>query len=228
MKRSKTYRQAEDRIDRSVAYSPKTALEVLKSLPDRKFDESVEADWKLSVDPRKADQLIRGTVTLPHGTGKTVRVAVFAKGPQAEAARQAGADIVGDDDLIEAVSKGNIDFDVAIATPELMGKVGRLGRILGPRGLMPNPRTGTVTTDTAKAVKEIKGGKIAFRVDKDGNLCCLIGKKSFSAEDLLDNYKAVATEINHLRPATVKGKYITHMAFSTTMSPGISVDINTL
>lgn len=227
-KRSKKYRESAEKIDRSTLYSPAEAIALLKSMPKYNFDESIDAVYRLNVDPRKADQLIRGTVSLPNGTGKTVRVAVFARGPQAEAAKAAGADEVGDDDLVKKVQDGFLDFDVVVATPDMMGKVGRLGRVLGPRGLMPNPKTGTVTMDVAKAVKEIKGGKITFRVDKNGNLSFLIGKMSFDEKALLENFEAVAAEIKRLRPSTVKGRYVEHATLSSTMSPGITLDSNAL
>ena len=182
----------------------------------------------LNVDPRKADQLIRGTVNLPHGTGKTARVLVFARGPQATAAVEAGADEVGDDELIEKVSKGYLDFDAVVATPDMMGKVGRLGRVLGPRGLMPNPKTGTVTMDVAKAVSDIKGGRIEFRVDKDGNLSFIIGKLSFAEKDLVENFRSVADEIRRLKPATVKGRYIERVTMASTMNPGVPMDVTPL
>jgi large subunit ribosomal protein L1 len=180
--------------------------------------------YRLNVDPRKADQLVRGTVNLPHGTGKTARVVVFARGPQATAALEAGADEVGDDDLIAKVADGYTDFDAVVATPDMMGKVGRLGRVLGPRGLMPNPKTGTVTMDVAKAVTEIKGGKIEFRVDKHGNLSFLIGKLSFEESALDENFKAVADEVKRLKPSTVKGRYITKATITSTMGPGVPLD----
>lgn len=227
-KRSKKYRESAEKIDRSVLYTPAEAVALLKSMPKYNFDESIDVAYRLNVDPRKADQLVRGTVSLPNGTGKTVRVAVFARGPQAEAAKAAGADEVGDDDLVKKVQDGDLNFDAVVATPDMMGKVGRLGRILGPRGLMPNPKTGTVTMDVAKAVKDIKGGKIAFRVDKNGNLSFLIGKMSFDEKALLENFAAVSSEIKRLRPATCKGRYIAHATMSSTMSPGIMLDINTL
>ncbi|MDO5694664.1 MAG: 50S ribosomal protein L1, partial [Aeriscardovia aeriphila] len=208
VKRSKKYREAAERIDGSNLYTPAEAIALLKGMPKRGFDESVEAVYRLGVDPRKADQLIRGSVNLPNGTGKTVRVAVFARGPQATAALEAGADIVGDADLVAKVQGGELDFDAVVATPDMMGQVGRLGRVLGPRGLMPNPRTGTVTMDVATAVKEIKGGKVNFRVDKNGNLSFLIGKLSFEQKALEENFAAVSNEIKRLRPSTVKGRYI--------------------
>ena len=223
-KRSKKYREAAEKVDRTNLYTPEEAIALLKSMPKRNFDESVEAVYRLSVDPRKADQLVRGTVNLPNGTGKTAKVIVFARGPQATAAAEAGADEVGDDDLIAKVQDGYLDFDAVVATPDMMGKVGRLGRVLGPRGLMPNPKTGTVTMDVAKAVKDIKGGKIEFRVDKDGNLSFLIGKLSFDDKALVENFTAVADEIKRLKPSTVKGRYITKATISSTMNPGVPLD----
>src|SRR6187401_671993 len=190
MKRSKSYRSAAEKIDADKAYSPLEAVRLAKSTASAKYDETVEIAFRLGVDPRKADQMVRGTVNLPHGTGKTARVLVFATGERAEQATAAGADIVGDDALIEEVTKGRLDFDAVVATPDLMGKVGRLGRVLGPRGLMPNPKTGTVTPNVGKAVTEIKGGKIEFRVDRHGNLHFVIGKASFPANKLVENYAA--------------------------------------
>ena len=224
-KRSKKYREAAEKVDRTNLYTPEEAIALLKSMPKRNFDESVEDVYRLSVDPRKADQLVRGTVNLPNGTGKTAKVIVFARGPQATAAVEAGADEVGDDDLIAKVQDGYLDFDAVVATPDMMGKVGRLGRVLGPRGLMPNPKTGTVTMDVAKAVKDIKGGKIEFRVDKDGNLSFLIGKLSFDEKALAENFAAVAEEVKRLKPSTVKGRYITKATISSTMNPGVPLDI---
>ncbi|MDN6854222.1 MAG: 50S ribosomal protein L1 [Bifidobacterium crudilactis] len=223
-KRSKKYREAAEKVDRNNLYTANEAIALLKGLPKRGFDETVEAVYRLNVDPRKADQLVRGTVNLPHGTGKTARVVVFARGPQATAALEAGADEVGDDDLIAKVADGYTDFDAMVATPDMMGKVGRLGRVLGPRGLMPNPKTGTVTMDVAKAVTEIKGGKIEFRVDKPGNLSFLIGKLSFEESALDENFKAVADEVKRLKPSTVKGRYITKATITSTMGPGVPLD----
>ena len=213
-KHSKKYREAAEKVDRNNLYTPDQAIALLKSMPTRNFDEAVEAVVRLNVDPRKADQLVRGTVSLPNGTGKTVKVLVFARGPQATAAQEAGADIVGDDDLIAKVQGGFLDFDSVVATPDMMGKVGRLGRVLGPRGLMPNP----------KAVKDIKGGKIEFRVDKNGNLSFLVGKVSFDEKALDENFHAVADEIKRLKPSTVKGRYVTKATITSTMGPGIPVD----
>ncbi|WP_314686142.1 50S ribosomal protein L1 [uncultured Bifidobacterium sp.] len=225
---SKKYREAAEKIDRSNLYTAPEAIALLKSLPKRGFDETIEAVYRLGVDPRKADQLVRGVVNLPHGTGKTVRVLVFARGPKATEATEAGADIVGDDDLVAKVQDGFLDFDSVVATPDMMGKVGRLGRILGPRGLMPNPKTGTVTMDVTKAVKDIKGGKIEFRVDKHGNLSFLIGKMSFEENALDENFKAVADEIRRLRPTTVKGRYVMKATLTSTMGPGVPLDPSSL
>ena len=193
-----------------------------------KFDGTVEVALRLGVDPRKADQMVRGTVNLPHGTGKTAKVLVFAAGDRAEAAREAGADFVGSDDLLEKVAGGFTDFDAAVATPDMMGKVGRLGKVLGPRGLMPNPKTGTVTMDVAKAVTDIKGGKIEFRVDKHSNLHFIIGKSSFSQQQLEENFKAAIDEVNRLKPSSSKGRYISKATLSTTNGPGVPVDAGTL
>lgn len=225
---SKKYREAAEKVDRTNLYTAPEAIALLKSMPKRGFDETVEAVYRLNVDPRKADQLVRGVVNLPHGTGKTAKVLVFARGPKATEATDAGADIVGDDDLIAKVQGGFLDFDAVVATPDMMGKVGRLGRVLGPRGLMPNPKTGTVTMDVTKAVSDIKGGKIDFRVDKNGNLSFIIGKMSFSADDLTENFQSVADEIKRLRPSTVKGRYIAKATLSSTMGPGVPLDIATL
>jgi large subunit ribosomal protein L1 len=227
-KHSKKYREAAEKVDRSNLYTASEAVALLKSMPERGFDETIEAVYRLGVDPRKADQLVRGTVNLPHGTGKTARVLVFARGPKATEATEAGADVVGDDDLVTKVQGGFLDFDAVVATPDMMGKVGRLGRVLGPRGLMPNPKTGTVTMDVAKAVADIKGGKIEFRVDKDGNLSFIIGKRSFDDKALVENFQAVADEIKRLRPSTVKGRYMLKATLTSTMGPGVPLDIATL
>src|SRR5262245_40142503 len=226
MQRSKTYRAAAEKIDQDELYSPLSAIKLAKSGSKKKFDETVDVVMRLGVDPRKADQMVRGTVNLPHGTGKTARVLVFAVGDKAEAAREAGADEVGGDELIEKVNGGYLDFDAVVATPDLMGKVGRLGRVLGPRGLMPNPKTGTVTPDPAKAVTDIKGGKIEFRVDRHANLHFIIGKASFSEVALAENYAAALDEVLRLKPASSKGRYIKKVTFSTTMGPGVQVDPN--
>ena len=228
VKRSKKYREAAERVDRSNLYTSSEAIALLKSMPEYKFDQTVEAVLRLNVDPRKADQLVRGSVMLPNGTGKTAKVLVFARGPKATEAAEAGADIVGDDELIEKVAGGFLDFDAVVATPDMMGKVGRLGRVLGPRGLMPNPKTGTVTMDVTKAVKDIKGGKVDFRVDKHGNLSFLIGKLSFDAAALEENFRAVADEVKRLKPSTVKGRYLTKATITSTMNPGVPVDPMTL
>lgn len=226
MKRSKSLRAADAKINQERLYAPLEAVRLAKETSTSKFDGTVEIAFRLGVDPRKADQMVRGTVNLPHGTGKTARVLVFATGDRAEAARAAGADIVGADELIDEVSKGRLDFDAVVATPDLMGKVGRLGRVLGPRGLMPNPKTGTVTPDVTKAVTEIKGGKIEFRVDKHANLHFIIGKASFDDEKLVENYGAALEEILRLKPSAAKGRYIKKAALSTTMGPGIPLDQN--
>ena len=222
--RSKQYRKAAEVVDRDAVYSPLEAVRMAKKGANTKFDSTVEVGFRLGVDPRKADQMVRGTVNLPHGTGKTARVLVFATGERAEQAIAAGADEVGGDELIEKVAGGYTNFDAAVATPDLMGKVGRLGRVLGPRGLMPNPKTGTVTMDVAKAVQEIKGGKIEFRVDKHANLHFIIGKASFSETQLVENYASALDEVLRLKPASSKGRYITKATVSTTMGPGIPLD----
>ena len=224
MKRSKAYRKADELVDGSRLYTPAQAAGLARKTSTTKFDPTVEVAVRLGVDPRRADQMVRGTVNLPHGTGKTARVLVFAAGERAEEARAAGADIVGSDELIERVQGGFLDFDAVVATPDMMGKVGRLGRVLGPRGLMPNPKTGTVTADVAKAVTDIKGGKIEFRVDRHGNLHFIIGKTSFEDRALVENYAAALDEIIRLKPAAAKGRYVKKVAITTTMGPGIQVD----
>src|SRR6185295_5724720 len=226
MKRSKAYKQAAELVDREHLYSPLEAAELAKKTSATKMDATVEVAMRLGVDPRKADQMVRGTVNLPHGTGKTARVLVFANAEKAEAAREAGADIVGGDELIEKVNGGWLDFDAVVATPDMMGKVGRLGRVLGPRGLMPNPKTGTVTPDVAKAVSDIKGGKIEFRVDRHANLHFIIGKASFSEQQLAENYAAALEEVLRLKPSSSKGRYLRKVTVSTTMGPGVQVDPN--
>jgi large subunit ribosomal protein L1 len=226
VKRSKSYRSAVEKIDADALYAPLAAVRLAKETSTTKYDATVEVAMRLGVDPRKADQMVRGTVNLPHGTGKTARVLVFATGERAEQATAAGADIVGDDALIEEVNKGRLDFDAVVATPDLMGKVGRLGRVLGPRGLMPNPKTGTVTPDVAKAVSDIKGGKIEFRVDRNANLHFIIGKTSFDEKQLVENYAAALEEISRAKPSAAKGKYVKKVTFATTMGPGIPVDPN--
>ena len=224
MQRSKAYRKADERVEAGRLYSPAQAVALAKDTSTTKFDATVEVAFRLGVDPRRADQMVRCTVNLPHGTGKTARGLVFATGDRAEEARAAGADYVGADDLIERIQGGFLDFDAVVATPDLMGKVGRLGRILGPRSLMPNPKTGTVTMDVGKAVTEIKGGKIEFRVDKNSNLHLIIGKASFSDRALVENYAAALEEVIRLKPAAAKGKYLKKVAITTTMGPGIGVD----
>ena len=224
MKRSKAYQNAAEKIDREQLYSPADAVELAKATQVTKFDPTVEVNLRLGVDPRKQDQMVRGTVNLPNGTGKTARVLVFATGARAEEAQAAGADYVGSDDLIERIQGGFLDFDAVVATPDLMGKVGRLGRVLGPRGMMPNPKTGTVTPDVAKAVTEIKGGKIEFRTDRHGNLHFIIGKASFTDAALVENYAAAIDEILRLKPSAAKGRYLRKVAMTTTMGPSIPVD----
>ena len=226
MQRSKTYRAAADTFDKDELHAPLAAIKIAKTTSKKKFDETVDVVMRLGVDPRKADQMVRGTVNLPHGTGKTAKVLVFANGDKAEAAREAGADVVGGDELIEKVAGGWLDFDAVVATPDMMGKVGRLGRVLGPRGLMPNPKTGTVTPDVAKAVTDIKGGKIEFRVDRHANLHFIIGKASFSETQLAENYASALDEVLRLKPASSKGRYIRKVTVSTTMGPGVQVDPN--
>ncbi|HEX2049278.1 MAG TPA: 50S ribosomal protein L1 [Actinomycetota bacterium] len=223
-KRSKRYAQALETIDRQRLYTPREALKAIKSLPERRFDETVEVNMRLGVDPRKADQMVRGALSLPKGTGKSVRVAVFAKGENAKAAEDAGADVVGDDDLAERIQGGWLEFDAAVATPDMMPVVGKLGRILGPRGLMPNPKSGTVTNDVAKAVSDIKGGMVEYRTDRHGNLHLVIGKRSFSEDDLAANYAAVIDEVVRAKPAASKGRYLKSITLSTTMGPGVRVD----
>lgn len=224
MKRSKNWRAAAESIDKSELYSPLNAMKLVKAAATTKFDQTVDVAFVLGVDPRKADQMVRSTVSLPHGTGKTARVLVIAGGEKAEEARAAGADFVGADDMIEKISGGWTDFDAVVSTPDLMGKVGRLGKVLGPRGLMPNPKTGTVTMDVAKAVADIKGGKIEFRVDKHSNLHVILGKASFSEAQLTENYGAVLDEVLRVKPSSSKGRYIKKITFSATMTPGVPVD----
>lgn len=223
-KKSKAYKEQAAMVDQSRLYRPMEAAKLVKNTSSKNFDATVDVAMRLGVDPRKADQLVRGTVSLPNGTGKTVRVVVFAEGTNATAAEEAGADVVGTAELIERIQGGWTDFDAAIATPDQMAKVGRVARVLGPRGLMPNPKTGTVTTDVAKAVKEIKGGKISFRVDKAANLHAAIGKASFTEEQLAENYGALIDEINRLKPSSAKGVYIKKATLSSTMGPGVPVD----
>ena len=226
MRRGKRYREAATLVDRERQYTPAEAIQVIRSLPEPKFDETVEVAVRLGVDPRKADQMVRGTVSLPHGTGRSVRVAAFATGDKAREAEEAGADVVGGEELVNEVIKGNIDFDAAVATPDLMSLVGRAGRVLGPRGLMPNPKAGTVTMDIGKAVREIKAGKLEYRVDRQGNLHLVVGKRSFDEQRLLENYLAVIDEIIRAKPAAAKGRYLRTVTLSTTMGPGIKVDTN--
>jgi len=228
MKRSKRYIKASKMVDRFKAYDLSEALELLKAMPPTKFDETTEIHFNLGVDPRKADQQIRNSVVLPNGTGKTVRVLVFAEGDKADEAKNASADFVGVDDLIEKITGGWFDFDVVIATPNLMGKIGKLGRILGPRNLMPNPKVGTVTQDVGKAVSEAKGGKVAYRVDKFGNLHIPVGKLSFSVDKLKENTLTVVTAILKDRPPTVKGNYIKTINITTTMNPSVKLSVNSV
>ncbi len=220
----KRLKAAKQQVDRTRLYEPIEAIRLLKSLDGTKFDETVEAHFRLGLNVRHADQQLRGTLMLPHGTGREVRVAVFAEGDKAREAQDAGADVVGTADLAAKVEGGDIDFDVAIATPDQMGVVGRLGRILGPRGLMPNPKTGTVTNDVAKAVSDIKGGKIEYRVDRQANLHVVIGKTSFSDQQLIENYSAALDEIIRAKPSAAKGKYLRTIVMASTMGPGIKVD----
>jgi large subunit ribosomal protein L1 len=228
MTTSKRYVDAERTIDKEHLYGPAEALDLVKGTAKAKFDETIESAVRLGVDPRKADQMVRGTVSLPAGTGKAVRVAVFAAGPAAQEARDAGADIVGADDLVEQVQGGMMDFDIAIATPDQMGQVGKLGRVLGPRGLMPNPKTGTVTPDVGKAVQEFKGGRVEYRTDRYGNVHVPIGKSSFDKASLLSNLRAVIDELNRAKPASSKGRYIRSLTVSSTMGPGVKVDPSAL
>jgi large subunit ribosomal protein L1 len=225
-KRSKAYEAAAAKIEEGKFYTPEEAVALVRETGSAKFDSTIEVAIKLGVDPRKADQMIRGTVSLPNGTGKTARVIVFATGAAADAARAAGADEVGGDELIEKVAAGWTDFDSAVATPDLMGKVGRLGKVLGPRNLMPNPKTGTVTPDTAKAVTDIKGGKIEFRVDKQANLHFIVGKASFTTEKLAENLNTALEEVVRLKPSSSKGKYVLKASIATTFGPGIPLDTN--
>ena len=224
--RSKAYRAAAEKIDRTRIYAPLEAIRLARETSVTKYDATIEVAFRLGVDPRKADQMVRGTVNLPHGTGKTARVLVFAVGEKAEQAIAAGADEVGGDELIEKVAAGYTDFDSAVATPDLMGKVGRLGKVLGPRGLMPNPKTGTVTMDVAKAVTDIKGGKIEFRVDKHANLHFIIGKASFDDQALVENYAAALEEVLRLKPAASKGRYVLKAFVTSSMGPSVPLDPN--
>ena len=224
MKHGKNYKNALAQVDREELLSVPEAIEKVKTLSTAKFDETVELALRLGVDPRKAEQIVRGTISLPAGTGKTNRIAVFAAGEAAQAARDAGADVVGAEDLVARVAGGFLDFDIAIATPDLMGQVGGLGRVLGPRGLMPNPKTGTVTMDVAKAVTEFKGGRVEYRTDKIGNVQLRVGKVSFSREDLIRNVQAVIDEIVRVKPASAKGRYLLSVTVSSTMGPGVKID----
>jgi len=222
--RGKKYRQAIQRFDREALYMPADAVDMIKTMANARFDETVELAIRLGVDPRKADQIVRGTLTLPAGTGRTARVVAFAAGQAATDARAAGADEVGAEDLVAKVEGGFLDFDIAIATPDLMGQVGKLGRVLGPRGLMPNPKTGTVTTDVGKAVAEFKGGRVEYRTDKIGNVHVRIGKASFTHEQLLENFHAVVEELVRVKPASAKGRYLRSVTVAPTMGPGVHVD----
>lgn len=226
MQRSKGYRKAAELIDSARLYAPLEAIKLAQQTNPAKFDATVEVAMRLGVDPRKADQMVRGVVNLPHGTGKTARVIVFATGDKAAEAEAAGADAVGSDELVARIQGGWLDFDAAIATPDQMAKIGRIARILGPRGLMPNPKTGTVTMDVTKAVSDIKGGKITFRVDKHSNLHLIIGRASFSSEQLVENYASVLDEVLRAKPSAAKGKYLRKVTVTTTMGPGVQVDPN--
>ena len=234
-KHGKSYNAAAEKIDRATLYTPLQAAKLIKELDTAKFDETVEAHFRLGIDTRKADQNIRGSISLPHGTGKTVRVAVFAEGEKAREAEAAGADIIGSDELVAQIQKGEINFDAAIATPNMMAKVGRIGKILGPRGLMPNPKLGTVTMDGAKMVselkaetpemvKELKAGRVEYRADRYGICHVPLGKKSFSEQQLVENYAALYTEILRVKPSSAKGKYVKSISVSSTMGPGVKVD----
>lgn len=222
--KSKRYREALELYDREKLYEPREAVGIIKKFPETRFDPTVEVAFRLGVDPRKADQMIRGTVNLPHGTGKEVRVLVIAQGDKAREAEAAGADIVGGAEILEKIRGGWFDFDVTVATPDMMSQVGKLGKLLGPRGLMPNPKAGTVTFEVDKAVKDIKGGKVEYRVDRQGNIHLVLGKKSFDETRLLENYAAVLEEVVRAKPATAKGKYIKNVTISTSMDPGVKVD----
>ncbi len=224
MTRGKKYRKSLERFDRQALYPPTDAVDLVKAVAGAGFDETIELAVRLGVDPRKADQIVRGTLSLPAGTGRTARVVVFAAGEAAAEARAAGADEVGADDLVARVEGGFLDFDVAIATPDLMGQVGKLGRVLGPRGLMPNPKTGTVTADVGRAVTEFKGGRVEYRTDKVGNVHVRIGKASFSRDQLLENFHAVVEELVRAKPAAAKGRYLRSVTVASTMGPGVRVD----
>jgi large subunit ribosomal protein L1 len=222
--RGKKYRAAAEKIDRDRTYAPSAAMRLVKETATTKFDPTIDVAVRLGVDPRKADQMVRGSVTLPHGTGKSVRVAVFAEGAVATAAEEAGADIVGSDTIIAMIEAGNLDFDAVIATPDQMGKIGRYGKVLGPRGLMPNPKSGTVTTDVATAVSEVKAGKIEYRTDRQGNVHLVVGKGSFEPRELVENYSAVLEELVRQRPAAAKGRYLRSITVSATQGPAIRID----
>ena len=221
----KKYEAAKAKVDRSKVYNYKEAITLAKELASTKFDSSVEVSFFLNIDPRQADQNIRGAMVLPNGTGKTRKVLVITQGPKEQEAKDAGADFVGGADMIEKIKGGWFDFDIIVATPDMMGQLGKLGRLLGPKGLMPNPKTGTVTTNIAQAIEEIKKGKITYRVDRDGNINCLIGKCSFSDEALAENFKALYDQLNRIKPATVKGTYMKGITVSTTMGPGVKVTV---
>ncbi|WP_302754454.1 50S ribosomal protein L1 [Collinsella intestinalis] len=223
-KHGKKFREAAAKVDRPAVYTPLEAVKLVKELANAKFDETVEAHFRLGIDTRKADQNIRGSISLPHGTGKTVRVAVFAEGAQAEQAAEAGADVIGSDELIAQIQKGEINFDAAIATPMMMAKVGRIGKILGPRGLMPNPKLGTVTMDVAKMVSELKAGRVEYRADRYGICHVPLGRVSFDEQKLVENYAALYTEILRVKPASAKGKYVKSISVSSTMGPGVKID----
>lgn len=223
-KHGKKFREAAAKVDRAAVYTPLEAVKLVKELASAKFDETVEAHFRLGIDTRKADQNIRGSISLPHGTGKTVRVAVFAEGAQADQAAEAGADVIGSDELIAQIQKGEINFDAAIATPMMMAKVGRIGKILGPRGLMPNPKLGTVTMDVAKMVSELKAGRVEYRADRYGICHVPLGRVSFDEQKLVENYAALYTEILRVKPASAKGKYVKSISVSSTMGPGVKID----
>lgn len=223
-KHGKKFREAAAKVDRAAVYTPLEAVKLVKELANAKFDETVEAHFRLGIDTRKADQNIRGSISLPHGTGKTVRVAVFAEGAQAEQAAEAGADVIGSDELIAQIQKGEINFDAAIATPMMMAKVGRIGKILGPRGLMPNPKLGTVTMDVGKMVSELKAGRVEYRADRYGICHVPLGRVSFDEQKLVENYAALYTEILRVKPSSAKGKYVKSISVSSTMGPGVKVD----
>lgn len=223
-KHGKKFREAAAKVDRAAVYTPLEAVKLVKELANAKFDETVEAHFRLGIDTRKADQNIRGSISLPHGTGKTVRVAVFAEGAQAEQAAEAGADVIGSDELIAQIQKGEINFDAAIATPMMMAKVGRIGKILGPRGLMPNPKLGTVTMGVAKMVSELKAGRVEYRADRYGICHVPLGRVSFDEQKLVENYAALYTEILRVKPASAKGKYVKSISVSSTMGPGVKID----